>query len=154
MALVLTPIAIALAAEALEVTVICWTPSGPAIRMTVLVPGELAAPLAPAAPILRVAWLAACQLDVSAASCYYGGGIINTVDAKPGCATIMHFGNLDASIPMDEVTTIANAQPDVSVYVYDADHGFHCDQSGQFNPRATNIAAMRTARLFDANLRG
>ena len=101
-----------------------------------------------------VAWLAACQLDVSAASCYYGGGIINTVDAKPGCVTIMHFGNLDASIPMDEVTTIANAQPDVSVYVYDADHGFHCDQRGQFNPRATNIAAMRTARLFDANLRG
>jgi len=98
-------------------------------------------------------WVGACRLDFSAASCYYGAGIINTADAAPNCPTIMHFGNQDASIPMDEVETIAKAQPGVAVHVYDADHGFHCDQRGQFNPRAANIAAMRTARLFDDNLR-
>lgn len=101
-----------------------------------------------------VTWLGACRLGFSAASCYYGAGIINTADASPNCPTIMHFGNLDASIPMAEVEKIAAAQPDVMVHTYDADHGFHCDQRGQFNPRAANIAAMRTGRLFDANLRG
>lgn len=98
-------------------------------------------------------WVGACRLDFQAASCYYGAGIINTVDAKPKCPTIMHFGNKDASIPMAEVEKIKAAQPGVGVHVYDADHGFHCDQRGQFNPRAANIAAMRTARLFDDNLR-
>jgi carboxymethylenebutenolidase len=101
-----------------------------------------------------VTWLAACQLDFSAASCYYGAGIINTLDAAPNCATLMHFGNKDASIPMADVEAIAAAQPNVGVHIYDADHGFHCDQRGQFAPRAANIAAMRTARLFDENLRG
>ncbi len=100
-----------------------------------------------------VTWLGACQLGFNAASCYYGAGIINTVEAAPICPTIMHFGNKDASIPMAEVETIAKAQPNVAVHVYDADHGFHCDQRGQFDPRAANIAAMRTGRLFDANLR-
>ncbi len=98
-------------------------------------------------------WLGACRLGFDAASCYYGAGIINTVDAAPKCPTIMHFGSKDASIPIAEVEKIAAAQPGVAVHVYDADHGFHCDHRGQFNPRAANIAAMRTARLFDDNLR-
>jgi len=102
-----------------------------------------------------VTWLSACRLPFDAAACYYGAGIINTKDEHPNCATIMHFGGLDASIPMADVDAISAAQPDVEVFVYDdADHGFHCDQRGQFNPRAANIAAMRTGRLFDANLKG
>lgn len=100
-----------------------------------------------------VTWLGACQLGFSAASSYYGAGVINTKDATPNCPTIMHFGAQDASIPMADVDAIRAAQPDVDVHVYDADHGFHCDMRGQFNPRAANIAAMRTERLFADNLR-
>ena len=98
-------------------------------------------------------WLAACRLNFQAASAYYGGGIINNNDEEPKCPTILHFGVQDASIPMTEVDAIRNAHPNVGVHVFDADHGFHCDQRPQYNPRAANIAAMLTERLFLDNLR-
>ena len=96
-----------------------------------------------------VVWLAACRMDIHAAAGYYGGGIIDFIDEKPKCPTILHFGEHDQSIPLSDVDQIAKAHPDVSVHIYDADHGFHCDMRGSFNPRSANIAGMRTIRLFD-----
>jgi len=101
-----------------------------------------------------VTWMAACRLDFQAAAAYYGGGIIDYNDEEPKCPTIAHFGREDASIPMADVETIAGAHPDVTIHVYEADHGFHCDHRGQFNARAAHIAGMRTIRLFDENLAG
>ncbi|MEK9723332.1 MAG: dienelactone hydrolase family protein [Rhodospirillaceae bacterium] len=101
-----------------------------------------------------VTWVTACRLNVQAAAPYYGGGIIENNDENPKCPTVCHFGKLDASIPMSEVDAISAAHPDVTVHLYDADHGFHCDQRGSFNARAANVAGMRTIRLFDAELAG
>ena len=51
-----------------------------------------------------VSFLAACRLSgLSAAVCYYGGGIGRFADEKPKCPTQMHFGRKDAHIPMDVV---------------------------------------------------
>ena len=55
----------------------------------------------------------------------------------------------DHSISLDDVNVIAKTHPGVVVNTYDADHGFHCDMRGSFNPRAASIAGMRTIRLFD-----
>ncbi len=101
-----------------------------------------------------VTWMAACRLDVQAASAYYGGGIIDYNDEEPKCPTIAHFGRQDASIPISDVDVIATAHPNATIHVYEADHGFHCDHRGSFNPRAANIAGMRTIRLFDDVLAG
>ncbi|MBM09321.1 MAG: carboxymethylenebutenolidase [Magnetovibrio sp.] len=98
-------------------------------------------------------WLAASRLNFQAAVAYYGGGIINSNDEQPKCPMILHFGALDTSIPMTEVNAIRNAHPDVSVHVFDADHGFNCDQRSQYDPRAASVAAMLTERLFSENLR-
>ena len=54
---------------------------------------------------------------------------------------------------MTEVDAIRKAHPNVGVHVFDADHGFHCDQRPQYNPRVANIAAILTERLFLDNLR-
>ncbi len=101
-----------------------------------------------------VAWIAACRLDMQAAVAYYGGGIIDYNEEELKCPTIAHFGREDASIPMADVEAIEAAHPSAEIFVYEADHGFHCDQRGQFNPRAANIASMRTIRLFDDVLAG
>ena len=50
-----------------------------------------------------ISWLAACRLDFQAASCFYGGGIIDFNDEAPKCPTILHFGRQDQSIPMEDV---------------------------------------------------
>ena len=96
-----------------------------------------------------VVWLAACRMNIQAAAGYYGGGIIDFVDEKPKCPTVLHFGERDHSISLDDVNMIVKTHPGVVVNIYEADHGFHCDMRGSFDPRAANIAGMRTIRLFD-----
>tara|TARA_R110000772_G_scaffold49123_5_gene112638 strand:- start:32768 stop:33442 length:675 start_codon:yes stop_codon:yes gene_type:complete len=101
-----------------------------------------------------VTWAAACRLDFQAAACYYGGGILPYVGEQPNGPTILHFGKLDQGIPLTDVDQIAKAHPECPVYLYDADHGFHCDMRGSFNPHAAQVASIRTFRLFDEHLAG
>ncbi len=94
-------------------------------------------------------WLSACELDgVTAAACYYGGGIAGEAGRSPKCPAIMHFGELDAHIPMTDVDKIKAAQPEVPVYVYDADHGFNCDHRGSYNAASAKLARQRTLDFF------
>ena len=98
-------------------------------------------------------WLAACTLDnVAAASSYYGGGVADQMDKSPRCPTIMHFGELDAHIPMSDVEKVKAAQPDVPVYVYNADHGFNCDHRASYDADAASVAKQRTLEHFAQNL--
>jgi len=98
-------------------------------------------------------WLAACTLDnVAAASSYYGGGVAGQMDKSPRCPVIMHFGELDAHIPMSDVEKVKQAQPQTPVYVYAADHGFNCDHRASYDSAAAKLALERTLDHFAANL--
>lgn len=98
-------------------------------------------------------WLCACDLEgVSAAASYYGGGIAGEASRSAGCPVIMHFGELDAHIPMTDVEQVKAAQPDVEVFVYHADHGFNCDHRASYDADASNLARTRTLEFFGQNL--
>jgi carboxymethylenebutenolidase len=98
-------------------------------------------------------YLSSCQLDgVSAGSSYYGGGIAGVLEQKPQCPLIMHFGELDAHIPMTDVDKIKAANPDVPVHVYPADHGFNCDHRASFDADAAQVAKQRTLQHFAQHL--
>ncbi|MBL6708071.1 MAG: dienelactone hydrolase family protein [Pseudomonadales bacterium] len=98
-------------------------------------------------------YLSACQLNgVSAASSYYGGGIAGVLDHQPKCPLIMHFGELDAHIPMTDVEKIKAANPRIPVHVYDADHGFNCDHRASYSEQAAELALQRTLAHFDQHL--
>ena len=100
-------------------------------------------------------WLSACNLEgVAAASSYYGGGVAGQMDMSPKCPVIMHFGELDAHIPMSDVEKVKAAQPDVPVYVYAADHGFNCNHRASFDADSAATALSRTLAHFEANLAG
>ena len=88
--------------------------------------------------------------DVFAASAsYYGGGTAGLVETGvPVVPMIMHYGALDAHIPMSDVDKVRDAWSDAEVHVYDADHGFHCDQRGSFSAVPAGMAQARTFRLF------
>jgi carboxymethylenebutenolidase len=98
------------------------------------------------------AWGAATRLKVDAASCYYGGQIIRMAKDTPNCPVIMHFGSKDAHIPLTQVEEIRKAQPNVPVYVYDADHGFSCDERASYDKAAHELAWVRTLKFFAENL--
>ena len=98
-------------------------------------------------------WLSACDLDgVAAASSYYGGGVAGQMDKSPKCPVIMHFGELDAHIPMTDVDAVKAAQPDTPVYVYNADHGFNCNHRGSYDADAAGLALERTLEHFNTHL--
>ncbi|MEM7100384.1 MAG: dienelactone hydrolase family protein [Pseudomonadota bacterium] len=98
-------------------------------------------------------WLSACQLDgVSAASSYYGGGVAGQMNLSPKCPVMMHFGELDAHIPMSDVEQVKSAQPEVDVFVYAADHGFNCDHRASYDAAAAASALERTLGHFESHL--
>ena len=89
---------------------------------------------------------------VACAASYYGGGVAGEVERSAKCPVIMHFGELDAYIPMSDVETIKTAHPDVPVYVYNADHGFNCDHRSSYNAEASATALERTLAFFEEHL--
>jgi carboxymethylenebutenolidase len=99
---------------------------------------------------------AACAIqhaDVfDAAASYYGGGTVSLIDQTPVAPMIMHFGERDHAIPLEDVGKISAAWPDVTVYTYDAEHGFNCDHRGSFSAVPAAIAQARTFRFFGDQL--
>ena len=100
-------------------------------------------------------WRAASLIQgISAAVPYYGAGM--TVGAEltrqPQCPVMVHFGNQDASIPIETVHAFIHEQPKVEVQIYAANHGFNCDQRGAFNTPAAELAFKRTLDFFTINL--
>ena len=100
-------------------------------------------------------WLSACELTgVDAAASYYGGGVVDHADKKAQCPVMMHFGELDAHIPMSDVEKIKQAQPDVHIFSYDADHGFNCDHRASYDSTASALALERTLEFFTQYVAG
>ena len=100
-----------------------------------------------------LAWVAAAtQPGLSAAVCYYGGGILGLKDLKPRVPTLMHFGEKDQHIPVAGVKEFAASRPDILVDIYPADHGFNCDQRESYDAPSAKLAWTRTIEFLRQHL--
>lgn len=85
---------------------------------------------------------------VSGVACtvgYYGGGIVEDYREKRKVPTLLHFGEDDPSIPLDEVSQFRFQRPDVSAFSYPgAAHGFNCDDRDSYHDEAAKAALDRT----------
>ena len=100
-------------------------------------------------------WRAACTLKgLSAAVPYYGGGMTSAEEAarQSQVPVLAHFGDRDHWISVDSVHAFARAHPDAAVHLYEADHGFNCDQRGSYDAAAATTALDRTLAFFDKHL--
>jgi carboxymethylenebutenolidase len=96
-----------------------------------------------------VAWAAAARVTrLAAAVPYYGGAIPSLSGEQPRCPTMLHFGEADASIPIEKARAVASAHPDVTTHFYAAGHGFNCDQRGSYDAQAAKLARERTLEFF------
>jgi carboxymethylenebutenolidase len=96
-------------------------------------------------------WRAAEQVKgLAAAVAYYGGGMTTGDEParRPKVPTMAHFGAQDAHIAVDSVKAFEQAHPEVEVHLYDANHGFNCDQRGAYNAGAAATALERTLFHF------
>jgi len=99
-----------------------------------------------------LAWLAACRMDIAAAVGYYGGQIPKYVGEAPRAPVMLHFGEMDASIPLQGVEAVKAAHPDIPVYIYPAGHGFACDRRASYHQESSALAWRRTLAFFDEKL--
>ncbi|MDA0368072.1 MAG: dienelactone hydrolase family protein [Proteobacteria bacterium] len=101
-----------------------------------------------------VAWVSTIRdCGVDCASGYYGGRIIDFIGETPKVPIILHFGDKDHGIPIENVEKIKAAHPDVPVYRYaEADHGFHCDQRASYHAESDAISTKRTMEFFAKNI--
>ncbi|MEN3748237.1 dienelactone hydrolase family protein [Sphingomonas sp. HF-S3] len=99
-----------------------------------------------------LAWFAATRMrGVAAASSYYGS-LVPGSNERPECQTVCHFGRHDHGIPLDGVEAlIAQDLPMTEIFLYDAGHGFNCDQRDDYDAPSAALARERTLALFRAN---
>lgn len=99
-----------------------------------------------------LAWLSATRLNADAAVGYYGGQIAANASETPRCPVMLHFGAKDPHIGPYAITTIRQAHPELPLFLYDAGHGFNCDQRKDYDPQAANLARQRTLEFFRKHL--
>jgi carboxymethylenebutenolidase len=100
-----------------------------------------------------MSYVAACELPIACAVVYYGQ-VTRFLDKKPRCPVMYHFGTQDKSIPLADVETVRTAHTDGIFYVYEAGHGFNCEQRGSFNAEAAALARNRTLEFFARHVAG
>ncbi len=97
-----------------------------------------------------VAFAAATRLDgFLCAIPYYGGKIIGIKDEQARCPMLMYFGEQDHSISMEDVRAIQAAQPGAEIQIYDAQHGFMCDQRSTYSAEHAEKAWAGTIAFLD-----
>lgn len=101
-----------------------------------------------------IAWLAATRdSGVNASVSYYGGNIIDFLGEKPQIPCMLHFGEKDSTIPLENVEKIVNTYQDLDYFIYEgADHGFNCDLRGSYNADSSRLALERTLAFLEKNL--
>ena len=112
----------------------------------------------------RITFLGATSCpELSAASVYYGGGILVPFGDGPAPIDLSHqikipvmgnFGALDGDPSPDDVAKIEAKMKEVGVThdfkIYpDADHGFNCDERDSYHEASAKDALARTLSWFD-----
>lgn len=99
-----------------------------------------------------LAWLAATRLRPGAAAGYYGGQIAKYAAETPRCPVMLHFGKKDQHIPPSEIETIRQHHPDLPIFLYEAGHGFNCDQRDSYDAPSAAWARQRTLEFLQKHL--
>jgi carboxymethylenebutenolidase len=102
----------------------------------------------------KMAYVSAAEQPLACAVAYYGGSIAQSLDKKPKCPTMYHFGEQDSHIPLSDVEKIKAANPQGIFHIYaGAGHGFNCDQRASYQPQAAALARERSLAFFAEHLR-
>lgn len=97
-------------------------------------------------------YLAASELEIDAGVAYYGTRIAENLDKRPNCPFLFHFGQDDGLVPMADVERIQAANPGAPSFIYDAGHGFNCDERTSHDLASASQALARTIDFLELTL--
>lgn len=81
---------------------------------------------------------------------YYAGGIGKFAEEEPACPVMLHFGTVDTHIGAEQREAVAEAHPEVEIFVYEgAGHAFNRDVDPRsFHANAAALARTRTLEFL------
>lgn len=100
-----------------------------------------------------VAYLCNTRLNMTAVS-YYGGRSVPFLHERLSAPMQFHFGEHDALIPPEDVQQHRDMHPDASIHVWDAGHGFNCDEREDYNEDVARQAMERTLAFLQRTMTG
>lgn len=100
-----------------------------------------------------VAYYTNTKLGLPAVS-YYGGRTVPLLRERPRAPLMLHFGELDAMIPPEDVQAHRDALSNPEIIVWPGvGHGFNCDQRPDYDADTSQLAMTRTLNFFQKHLR-
>jgi carboxymethylenebutenolidase len=93
--------------------------------------------------------------DIACMVGFDGRGIVSDYREKRKVPTLLHFGEDDALIPIDDITQFRAHRPDVSTFTYPgAIHGFSRDERDGLQRQAADKALERTLSFISQYVEG
>lgn len=101
------------------------------------------------------AWVSGAKLGFDAAVNFYGSDVFDLRDLKPACPTILHYGDQDVIVPIDQVETIRSLHADHSLHVYPGQgHAFFNPEQASHDAASAKLALERSIAFMDQHLAG
>jgi carboxymethylenebutenolidase len=94
-----------------------------------------------------VAFLANTRFGLPCVS-YYGARTVPFLKERPKAPIMFHFGDKDASIPPEDIAKHREALPHAEMNVWNAGHGFNCDERADYDADAAHQAMARTLNFM------
>lgn len=99
------------------------------------------------------AWVAASRAQgVACAVSYYGNAIVTVLDDRPRIPMMLHWGERDHLISLEDIQKVAAAAPETITHVYPTGHGFNCDQRPLYHAESAALAEGRTLAFLREHL--
>lgn len=95
------------------------------------------------------AWIAAAELELDAAVIFYGSQVPDHLGLTPACPTVLHYGDDDFVVPMEDVGKIRAAHPGLPLHVYPGGkHAFFNPEQDSYNAAAAELAYSRSLEFL------
>ncbi len=83
------------------------------------------------------AWVSAAKLKFDAMVNYYGSHVPAWLHLNPKCPSVIHYGDIDHCVSLDEIEQIQAANPDLRVHIHPgAKHAFFNPEQESYHPEA------------------
>lgn len=101
-----------------------------------------------------LAYLAASQLELSAAVAYYGTRIQQHLDQQPKCPFLFHFGANDHLVSAADIEQIRQVNSQSTFYIYaGAGHAFSCEPRTSYHAESAALSWSRTLEFLSEQIK-
>lgn len=101
------------------------------------------------------AWVSGAKLDFDAEVNFYGSDVYDLRDLMPACPAILHYGDQDVIVPIDQVETIRSLHAEQELHVYPGQgHAFFNPEQASHDAASAALALERSIAFMNRHLAG